>query len=52
MWDRSAKTAYLDKLIVTLGICLGSPLGVESSAILAALEPVCTNRFKLSRKQN
>ncbi|GMF24389.1 unnamed protein product [Phytophthora lilii] len=41
--DKPQKTAFLDKMIVCVGQCLGKDVDVRSSKIVAGLEPENTN---------
>ena len=42
---KDAKTAFLDKMITCVGICLGQPLEARSIKIVAGAEPDKTNIF-------
>ncbi|CEG40211.1 traf3interacting protein [Plasmopara halstedii] len=41
--DKLQKTAFLDKMIICVGQCLGKDMSVRSSKIVAGLEPENTN---------
>ncbi|POM69936.1 TRAF3-interacting protein, partial [Phytophthora palmivora] len=41
--DKPQKTAFLDKMVVCVGQCLGKDVDVRSSKIVAGLEPENTN---------
>ncbi|TMW67059.1 hypothetical protein Poli38472_012175 [Pythium oligandrum] len=43
--EKNQKIAYLDKMIVCVGACLGKEVDVRAAKIVAGLEPENTNRF-------
>ncbi|KAG3132270.1 hypothetical protein PI126_g19710 [Phytophthora idaei] len=49
--DKPQKTAFLDKMIVCVGQCLGEDVDVRSSKIVAGLEPENTNLLLQSLAQ-
>lgn len=41
--DKASKMAYLDKIVLLVGICSGSAIDVRPAKIVAGLEPQGTN---------
>lgn len=43
--DKTSKLAYLDKIVLLVGICSGRPIAVRPAKVVAGLEPEGTNTF-------
>ena len=49
--DKTAKIAYLDKLVALVGVCSGHDINVRPSKVVAGLEPEGTNALLAVREQ-
>lgn len=49
--DKTSKLAYLDKIVLLVGICSGRPIEVRPAKVVAGLEPEGTNALLTVRKQ-
>lgn len=50
--DKTAKIAYLDKLVAIVGVCSGHEINARPSKIVAGLEPEGTNALLAVREKN